>query len=187
MDELRRNGDVKAIGLGVNEWEACEAAMDHGQWDVFLLAGRYTLLEQAPLDSFLPRCQREGVSVVVGAPLNSGILASGAVKGATYNYGPPSPEIFARVKGIEDVCRSYGVPIAAAAFQFMLSHPSVASVIPGMSSRAQLEWNVARMTQAIPASLWADLKTQGLVRGDAPIPTASGQADGSGVGAHLSA
>ena len=98
MDELRRNGDVKAIGLGVNEWEACDAAMDHGKWDVFLLAGRYTLLEQGPLDTFLPRCQRENVSVVIGAPLNSGILASGAVEGATYNYELPSPEIFARVQ-----------------------------------------------------------------------------------------
>ena len=170
MDELRRNGDVKAIGLGVNEWEACDHAMDRGRWDVFLLAGRYTLLEQAPLDKFLPRCQRENVAVVIGAPLNSGILASGAVEGATYNYEPPTPEIFARVKRIEDVCRSYGVPIAAAAFQFPLTHPNVVSVIPGMASQAQLEWNVERMTQKIPLSLWSDLKTQGLLRADAPVP-----------------
>jgi D-threo-aldose 1-dehydrogenase len=170
MDELRRNGDVKAIGLGVNEWEACDQAMDHGQWDVFLLAGRYTLLEQEPLDKFLPRCQRENVSVVIGAPLNSGILASGAVDGATYNYEPPSPQVFARVKAIEEVCRSYDVPIAAAAFQFPLTHPNVASVIPGMASRAQLEGNVERMTQKIPPSLWTDLKTKGLLRADAPVP-----------------
>ena len=174
MDELRRNGDVKAIGLGVNEWEACDAAMDHGTWDVFLLAGRYTLLEQAPLDHFLPRCEREGVVLVIGAPLNSGILASGAVEGATYNYEPPSPEIFARVRGIAEVCRSHDVPIAAAALQFPLTHPSVVSVIPGMSSRAQLEWNVARMNQAIPPSLWADLKTQGLLRINAPVPASAG-------------
>lgn len=170
MDELRRNGDVKAIGLGVNEWEACNQAMEHGHWDVFLLAGRYTLLEQAPLDIFLPRCQREHVSVVIGAPLNSGILASGAVEGATYNYEPPPPEIFARVRGIEEVCGSYGVPIAAVAFQFPLTHPAVVSVIPGMASRAQLEGNVERMTQKIPPSLWTDLKTQGLLRADAPVP-----------------
>ena len=170
MDKLRRNGDVKAIGLGVNEWEACSAAMDHGKWDACLLAGRYTLLEQGPLDSFLPRCQREGVSLVIGAPLNSGILARGAVEGATYNYEAPSAEIFARVKRIEEVCRSYGVPIAAAAFQFPLTHPSVVSVIPGMASRAQLEWNVERMTQAIPTSLWSDLKAEGLLRADAPTP-----------------
>ena len=134
MDELRRNGDVKAIGLGVNEWEACSAAMDHGKWDVCLLASRYTLLEQGPLDSFLPRCQREGVSPVIGGPLNSGILARGAVEGATYNYEAPSAEILARVKRIEEVCRSYGVPIAAAAFQFPLTP----------SSRSFPEWRRAR-------------------------------------------
>ena len=170
MDELRRNGDVRAIGLGVNEWEACDAAMDRGKWDVFLLAGRYTLLEQGPLDTFLPRCQRENVSLVIGAPLNSGILASGAVPGATYNYEPPSPEVFARVQGIEEVCRSHGVPIAAAALQFPLTHPNVVSVIPGMASRAELEWNVERMAQPIPNSLWADLKAQALLRADAPTP-----------------
>jgi D-threo-aldose 1-dehydrogenase len=173
MDELRRNGAVNAIGLGVNEWEACEAAMDRGKWDVFLLAGRYTLLEQGPLHTFLPRCQRESVSVVIGAPLNSGILASGAVEGATYNYEPPSPQIFARVKGIEAVCRAYGVPIAAAAFQFPLTHPNVVSVIPGMASRAQLEWNVERMTQPIPAALWTELKAQGFLQADTPTPAAS--------------
>ena len=139
---------------------------------MFLLAGRYTFLEQAPLDIFQPRCQREHVSVVIGAPLNSGILASGAVEGVTYNYESPPPEIFARVRGIEEVCRSYDVPIAAVAFQFPLTHPSVASVIPGMASRAQLEGNVERMTQKIPPSLWTDLKTQGLLRDDAPVPSA---------------
>ena len=168
MDELRRNGDVKAIGLGVNEWECCNAAMDHGRWDVFLLAARYTLLEHAPLDTFLPRCEREGVSVVIGAPFNSGILARGAVEGATYGYGAPSPEIFNRVKAIEDICRSHGVPIAAAALQFPLMHPSVVSVIPGMSTLEQLDWNVERMKQPIPATLWSDLKAQSLLHPDAP-------------------
>lgn len=170
MDELRRNGDVRAIGLGVNEWEACEAAMEHGQWDVFLLAGRYTLLEQAALDSFLPRCAREGASVVIGAPFNSGILAQGAVEGATYNYAPPSPAILAHVRAIEEVCRSYDVTLAAVALQFPLTHPSVASVIPGVSSLGQLRWNVAGMMQAIPAALWSDLKAGGLLRADAPVP-----------------
>ncbi|MET0742849.1 MAG: aldo/keto reductase, partial [Microvirga sp.] len=174
MDELRRSGDVKAIGLGVNEWECCMAAMELGRWDVFLLAGRFTLLEQAPLDSFLPRCAREGVSVVIGAPFNSGILARGAVEGATYNYEAPSSEIFARVKAIEDVCSSYGVPIAAAALQFPLTHPSVVSVIPGMSSLDQLRWNVERMQQPIPASLWSDLKARGLLDADAPTPSQEG-------------
>lgn len=168
MDELRRNGDVKAIGLGVNEWECCERAMYHGKWDVFLLAARYTLLEQGPLDTFLPHCEREGVSLVIGAPFNSGILARGAVEGATYGYGVAPPEIFNRVKAIEEVCRSYDIPIAAAALQFPLLHRSVVSVIPGMASLHQLNWNVERMKQSIPAALWSDLKSQNLLHPNAP-------------------
>ena len=144
--------------------------MDRGRWDVFLLAGRFTLLEQEPLHSFLPRCRRENVSVVIGGPLNSGILASGAVEGATYNYEPASPEVMGRVLDIEEVCRVHGVPLAAAAFQFPLTHPSVVSVIPGMASRAQLESNVARMTQPVPPALWADLKARGLLHADASTP-----------------
>ena len=168
MEELRRNGDVRAIGLGVNEWECCDAAMDRGQWDVFLLAARYTLLEQAPLDTFLPRCESEGVSLVIGAPFNSGILARGAVEGATYGYGAPPPEVFERVKAIESICRAYGVPIAAAALQFPLLHPSVVSVIPGMASLEQLDWNVGHMRHLVPPGLWTDLKSAGLLHPNAP-------------------
>lgn len=173
LDELRRNGDVKAIGLGVNEWEACEAAMEHGRWDTFLLAGRYTLLEQTALDSFLPRCQREGVSLVIGAPFNSGILAVGAVEGATYNYEPPPPEILARTRTIEEVCRSHGVPLAAAALQFPLLHPNVAAVIPGIGSVDQLNRNVALMQWTIPPALWSDLKAAGALHPEAPVPAAA--------------
>ena len=128
-----------------------------------MLAARYTLLEQAPLDTFLPRCEREGVSLVIGAPFNSGILARGAVEGATYGYEAAPADVFNRVKAIEAVCRAHGVPIAAAALQFPLLHPSVVSVIPGMSSLDQLQWNVERMKQAIPAQLWADLKAESLM------------------------
>lgn len=168
MDELRRNGDVRAIGLGVNEWECCDAAMNHGQWDVFLLASRYTLLEQAPLDTFLPRCEREGVSLVIGGPFNSGILARGAVEGATYDYGAPPVAVFERVKAIEAICRDHGLPIATAALHFPLLHPSVVSVIPGMATLDQLHWNVDRMRQPVPVTLWSDLKSAGLLHPDAP-------------------
>lgn len=163
MDELRRNGDVRAIGLGVNEWEICETAMDHGRWDVFLLAGRFTLLEHEPLGSFLPRCEREGACVVIGAPFNSGILARGAVEGVTYNYEPAPADIFERVRGIEAVCSAHGVPIAAAALQYPLRHRSVVSVIPGMASAEQLRWNVERMRQPIPDALWDDLRSAGFL------------------------
>ncbi|WP_181706384.1 aldo/keto reductase [Chthonobacter rhizosphaerae] len=172
LTELRDQGVVKAIGLGVNEWEVCEAAMDHARWDTFLLAGRYTLLEQESLASFLPRCEREGVTLIVGGPFNSGILATGPVAGARYNYEPAPPEILERARAIEAVCRDHGVPLAAAALAFPLTHPAIASVIPGMANRAELDANLALMRATIPAALWTDLKAAGLIRPDAPIPAA---------------
>lgn len=170
LDELRSAGVVKAIGLGVNMWEACEAAMDRGRFDVFLLAGRYTLLEQESLETFLPRCEREDVSIVVGGTFNSGILATGAVEGSLYNY-EPAPEVIKRkVDRIEAVCRAHGTPMAAAALQFPLTHPSVATVIPGIASLAHLERNLQLIRTDIPRALWTDLKAEGLLRPDAPVP-----------------
>jgi D-threo-aldose 1-dehydrogenase len=170
LDELRAGGAVKAIGLGVNEWQVCEDAMDHGRWDVFLLAGRYTLLEQTALDSFLPRCISEKVSIVVGGAFNSGILATGAIEGATYNYAPAPAEIRARVDRIEAICRAHGVPMAAAALQFPLTHPAVASVIPGIAAREHVGRNRALIDTAVPSALWSDLKGEGVLRADAPVP-----------------
>lgn len=172
MRELRDTGAVGAIGLGVNEWEICVEALAHGDYDVMLLAGRYTLLDQSSLDTFLPLCARRGVSIVVGGPYNSGILATG-VKGPgpfNYLYQPAPPEIVARVAAIEAVCDAHGVPLAAAALQFPLAHPVVASVIPGMNSPRQVEQAVSLSRHPIPAALWADLKQQGLLRADAPVP-----------------
>ncbi|MCB8838974.1 aldo/keto reductase [Aurantimonas sp. VKM B-3413] len=172
LDELRRNGDVGAIGLGVNEWQVCEEAMDHGRWDVFLLAGRYTLLEQTALDSFLPRCEREEVSIVIGGPFNSGILATGPVAGATYDYEPAPAEILERTRRIAAVCEAHGVPLAAAALRFPLTHPRVASVIPGAAAVSHLRRNMELLERPIPAELWSDLKTEGLLRADSPVPEA---------------
>lgn len=170
--ELREQGVVKAIGLGVNEWEVCEAAMDHAAWDCFLLAGRYTLLEQEALGSFLPRCEKEGATIIVGGAFNSGILATGAVAGARYNYEPAPPEILEKVGRIEAVCRDHGVKLPAAALAFPLTHPAVSCVIPGMARLGELEANLALLEEAsrIPAALWADLKSEGLMRPDAPVP-----------------
>ncbi|BBE72169.1 aldo/keto reductase [Oharaeibacter diazotrophicus] len=170
MDELRRSGAVSAIGLGVNEWQVCEAAMDHLDWDCFLLAGRYTLLEQEALASFLPRCEKVGASIVVGGAFNSGILATGPVPGARYNYAPAPAEILERVGRIEAVCRRHGVALPAAALAFPLTHPAVACVIPGMASPRELDANLALLAAAIPSALWADLKAEGLMRPDAPTP-----------------
>jgi D-threo-aldose 1-dehydrogenase len=172
LERLKAAGTIGAFGAGLNQAEACERLMDMGSFDCFMLAGRYTLLEQGALDGFLPRCLREGVSVILAAPYNSGILATGSVEGARYNYTPAPPEVLARVARIEVVARAHGVPLAAAALQFVLAHPAVASVIPGGRSRAEVEQNARWASTPIPASFWSDLKAQGLVRAEAPVPAA---------------
>jgi D-threo-aldose 1-dehydrogenase len=172
MRELRDSGAVRAIGLGVNEWEVCEQVLDHGDFDCFLLAGRYTLLEQTALDSFLPRCAARGVSLVIGGPYNSGILATG-VKGRGplyYNYEPAPPDIIERVRRIETVCDRFAVPLAAAAMQFPLAHPQVAAVIPGMVNAAEAEAAKANLECAIPPDFWTALRQDGLLHPDAPAP-----------------
>jgi D-threo-aldose 1-dehydrogenase len=172
MDELRRAGTVRAIGLGVNEWQVCEAAMDHVDWDCFLLAGRYTLLEQEALQSFLPRCEREGISILIGGAFNSGILATGPVAGARYNYAAAPQSILDKVARIERVCAAHVVPLPAAALAFPLTHPAVSRVIVGMSSQAELAINLDLLARPIPPALWSDLKREGLLCADAPTPTA---------------
>jgi D-threo-aldose 1-dehydrogenase len=170
LQKLKEEGVIGAIGAGVNEAMACERLMDIGEFDCFLLAGRYTLLEQGALDSFLPRAGREGVSIIIGAPFNSGILATGAVPQARYNYLPAPQQVLSRVTLIERVCATYGVPLAAAALQFPLAHPAVVTVIPGAKSRAEVEANTRLMTHEIPPTFWSDLKSERLIPLDAPTP-----------------
>ena len=174
MDELRRTGLVGAIGLGVNECEVCEAALEHGDWDCFLLAGRYTLLEQEALNSFLPKCVERGCSIVIGGAYNSGILATGVGgKGPHhYDYGPAPDHVIGKVAAIERVCNSFGVPMPAAALQFPLGHPAVVSVIPGMDTTRRVEQTLELFASEIPAGLWDALCEQGLIREDAPVPAA---------------
>jgi D-threo-aldose 1-dehydrogenase len=171
LRRLRDEGVVSAIGVGVNEWEVCQQAAEAGDFDGFLLAGRYTLLEQEALRSFLPLCERRGLFVVIGGPFNSGILATGAVADARYNYQPAPPEILARVVRIEAVCRRHEVPLAAAALQFPLAHPAVQSVIPGARSADEVRQNLALLRVPIPRGLWKDLSAAGLLHPDAPMPS----------------
>jgi len=168
MRELRDAGLVGAIGLGVNEQAVCEEVLDHTDVDVFLLAGRYTLLEQTALETFLPRCVARGVGIIVGGPFNSGALVEtgGALH---YNYAPAPAEIVERVGRLRAVCAAHGVPLAAAALQFPLAHPAVLSVIPGMATAGQVADAIAWSSLAIPEGLWSDLKREGLVRADAPV------------------
>ena len=161
---LRDQGAVRAIGAGLNEWEACQDFAQAGDFDCFLLAGRYTLLDQTSLDSFLPLCAERGIGIILGGPYNSGILATGAVEGAFYDYAPASPSILERTRAIERVCVRHGVPLRAAALQFPLSHQAVASVIPGARDKAEVEENLRLISLPIPTALWAELQTAGLIR-----------------------
>lgn len=170
LEVLRRDGLVRAIGIGVNEREVLLEAMEWGAWDAFLLAGRYTLLEQAPLDDLLPKCLSSGISVVVGGPLNSGILAGRD----TWNYKTAPPEIIARVDRIKSVCDSHQVPLAAAALQFPLAHPAVAAIIPGPRSDAEFQANLKLLRYSIPSALWADLRDVKLLHPLAPTPADAG-------------
>ncbi len=170
MVSLRDQGVISAIGGGINEWEVCQTLAERGDFDLFLLAGRYTLLEQDALDSFLPLCQSRGIGIVTGGPYNSGILATGAVPGAFYNYKPAPPDILKRVARIEEVCGRHGVRMVDAAFQFPLLHPTHLSVIPGGQSVEQTKANLVAASAKIPPALWAELKAEGLMRKDAPTP-----------------
>lgn len=169
LARLKNAGVAGAVGIGVNEVAVCLELIDRVDLDVILLAGRYTLLEQAPLDDLLPLCAARGIALVVGGPFNSGLLAGGA----HYDYGAIPPEVAARVASIDRVCRSHNVPMAAAALQFPLAHPAVCSVIPGARNAAEIEANVGHLAHAIPAALWAQLKAEGLMRADTPVPDPS--------------
>jgi D-threo-aldose 1-dehydrogenase len=166
LESLRRSGEVSAIGIGVNEREVLLEALEWGAWDAFLLAGRYTLLEQAPLDDLLPKCVAAGTSVIVGGPLNSGILAGRE----TWNYRPAPPEVIERVTAIAAICDSHRVPLAAAALQFPLAHPGVAAIIPGPRNAEEFRTNLGLLRHPISAALWTDLREAGLLHPDAPVP-----------------
>ena len=170
LRELRDQGVIKGIGAGFNMMGSIPRYLDLFDMDFFLIAMRYTLLEQDVLDAEFPRCAERGVGIVIGGTYNSGILATGAVPGAMYNYAPAKPDIMEKVARIEAVCKRHGVPLPAAALQFPLGHPIVASVIPGAISRKQVSQNLAAFTHPIPADLWAELKHEKLLREDAPVP-----------------
>jgi D-threo-aldose 1-dehydrogenase len=172
MSELRMSGAIGAIGIGVNETQVCEEALALADFDVVLLAGRYTLLEQGALDTFLPLCERRGVRVVIGGPYNSGILATGVRRAGAinYNYAAAPQEIIARAAAIESICDTHSVPLPAAALQFPLGHPQVLTVIAGMGTREQVRQAADYLRHPVPQSLWAELRAAGLIRPDAPAP-----------------
>jgi D-threo-aldose 1-dehydrogenase len=170
LAELRSQGVIKALGVGMNQWQMLCDFAEAGDFDYFLLAGRYTLLDQDSLARLLPLCERRSISLIIGGPYNSGILATGAVPGATYDYQPAAPDLLQRVQSIEAVCARHGVSLQAAALQFPLHNPVVASIIPGARSIAEVEANLAFLQEPIPAGFWADLKAARLINPAAPTP-----------------
>jgi D-threo-aldose 1-dehydrogenase len=170
LDELRRAGVIGAIGVGINEADTSLRFIQAGDFDCMLLAGRYTLLEQGALKEFLPECEKRHVSVILGGPYNSGILAGTVKPGATHDYVAAPAALIEKAQKIEAVCKRHGVELGAAAMQFPLAHPALCSVIPGALSVAEVEQNVARIEAKIPADLWAELKREKLIESAAPVP-----------------
>jgi D-threo-aldose 1-dehydrogenase len=170
LADLRRQGVIKAVGVGINQWQMLCDFAEAGEFDYFLLAGRYTLLDQDSMARLLPLCEKHSISLIIGGPYNSGILATGAVSGATYDYRPAVPEVLERTRRIEAVCARHGVALQAAALQFPLHNPLVASIIPGARSIAEVKANLDFVQQPIPVDFWAELKAEQLINQGAPVP-----------------
>ena len=170
METMRREGLIGAVGLGVNEWPVILDAMQHIDLDCSLLAGRYTLLEQASLSPFLDECVKRQVGIIVGGPFNSGVLVSGPVPGALYNYAAADDQVLARAGQLQQVCAQFGVPLATAALQFPLAHPAVVACIPGARNAAEVAQLGAWLHQPVPSDLWAAMRRQGLIAEAAPVP-----------------
>ena len=170
LERLRGANVIKAIGVGINETERSLRFAQDTDIDCILLAGRYTLLEQDPLADLLPLCEQKDISIVLGGPYNSGVLATGVVGGAKYDYGDVPENVAARVFALQTVCNRHNVSLIAAALQFPLAHPSVISVIPGAMSLQEQNANIAAMHEPIPAEFWHDLVSSDLLAADAPFP-----------------
>ncbi|MEP4766652.1 MAG: aldo/keto reductase [Roseibium sp.] len=166
MDELRKAGKVKAIGLGVNENQVCQDALEIGEWDVFLLAGRYTLLEQTPLETLFPACRAAGTTIICGGPFNSGILAGRD----TWNYATAPQDVVNKARALSAVADEYSVPLPAAALQFPLGNDIISSVIPGPRDKGEMEQILEWFNTPIPSAFWAALKSKGLIDETAQVP-----------------
>lgn len=175
--ELKSAGDIKAYGMGANTDAALADTASQVDLDFVLVAMPYTLLDQRSLDAGMAECLRRGVSVIIGAPFASGILATGSGARATYAYAAAPAPIQERVRGLEDACRRHGVELAAAALQFPLAHPAVVSIIPGASKPSEVIANVASLRAPIPRAFWSDLRERGLIDENAPAP--DGAAEGT--------
>jgi D-threo-aldose 1-dehydrogenase len=170
--DLRAQGVVRAVGVGMNQSGMLTRFVERVDLDVVLLAGRYNLLNQSALDDLFPAARRRGTSVVAGGVFASGILArEWPPDDAPHNYGPASADVLARTRRMATLCREHGVSLPAAAVQFVLGNDVCASALLGMRSAAEVERNVPLVDVDIPGELWATLQSEGLLRADAPVPS----------------
>lgn len=171
LADLKAQGVIGAIGAGMNQWQREAEFARNADFDCFLLAGRYTLLEQEPIHEYLPLCLEKGISVFLGGVFNTGILATGSIPGAWYQYRPAPPEILEKTRRIEALCAHHGVMLKAAALQFPLAHPAIRSLVIGMIAPSEVDQNLAALHAPIPAGFWADLRSAELIDPAAPVPT----------------
>jgi len=169
LQELRRQGVIKAIGAGMNQWQMEQRFAEQADPDVFLLAGRYTLLEQTSL-GFLQLCKEKGIGIFLGGVFNSGILATGPVANAQYQYANAPAAILEKTRKINAVCQRFDVPLNVAALHFAQAHPTITSLVVGAVKPAEVEANVAALAMAVPGELWQELRAQGLIEAAAPTP-----------------
>lgn len=167
---LREQKVINGIGAGINDADACMDLLRAADLDSLMPAGRYTLMEQHSLDDIMPLAAEKGVSIICGAPFNSGVGATGLQPTSRYGNKPIEPQVHERIRGVEAVCKAHGVEMAAAALQFPLAHPNVVTVVPGMASAAEVRRNVELLRDPIPADFWADLKARKLMRENALVP-----------------
>lgn len=169
LDRLRGEGAIGAIGAGMNQVEMLVRFAREADFDCFLVAGRYTLLDQTALPQLLPLCRERNIAVIVGGVYNSGILVD-PKPGATFDYRPALPSWLERAQKLRAICDRHAVPLMAAAIQFPLAHPAVASLLVGARSKTELEENLDLLALPIPAELWTELRSEGLLPEEAPVP-----------------
>jgi D-threo-aldose 1-dehydrogenase len=171
LRKMRDEGLIGAIGAGMNHSHLLTRLAREAEFDCFLMAGRYTLLDQTALADLLPLAAQQGIAIYIGGPFNSGILANPHAEHPTFNYGPATAGWVARARQLDAICQRHDIPLKAAAIQFPLGHPAVVSVLSGARSVAELEENVAMFHVPVPAALWGDLRAEGLLGDDVPTPS----------------
>lgn len=170
LSALKRRGEIRAVGVGLNDVPATLRFLSDTDIDYVMLAGRYTLIDQTAIEVLLPMAVKRNVSILLASPFNSGILATGTGPGASFDYAPAPAEILERVRSLEAICAQYGIPLQAAALQFPLAHPAVQAVVPGAFRPEQVMQNVKWLSTRIPTDFWQEIRSRRLIHPEAPVP-----------------